>query len=105
MTDLCWEKLLTELGRLQKQPFGSAESAVLRSYLDTVLELPWGKKNEEIRDRVDRVRMQPLFLYSMRNRDKAREDGRWDELVALMKKYDARPRESQTLEAFLQSDH
>ena len=62
-------------------------------------------ENEEIRDRVDRVRMQPLFLYSMRNRDKAREDGRWDELVALMKKYDARPRESQTLEAFLQSDH
>ena len=38
------EKLLKELGRLSKTPFGAAESAVLRSYLDTCLELPWCKK-------------------------------------------------------------
>ena len=40
-------KLKKELGRLQKQPFGSAEAAVLRGYLDTCLELPWGKKTQE----------------------------------------------------------
>ena len=44
------EKLEKELGRLRKQAFGSSEAAVLRNYLDVCLELPWGKKNEEISD-------------------------------------------------------
>ena len=44
------EKLEKELSRLRKQAFGSSEAAVLRSYLDICLELPWGKKNEEITD-------------------------------------------------------
>lgn len=44
------EKLMKELSRLQKQPFGSSESAVLRGYLDTVLELPWGVKTKETLD-------------------------------------------------------
>ena len=37
------EKLLKELGRLEKQPYGSAEAGVLRNYLDVCLELPWEK--------------------------------------------------------------
>lgn len=41
------EKLNKELGRLAKQPFGSSESSVLRSYLDVCLELPWGKTTKE----------------------------------------------------------
>ncbi|MEG2119280.1 MAG: LON peptidase substrate-binding domain-containing protein, partial [Pseudoflavonifractor sp.] len=41
------EKLLKEVGRLEKQPFGSAESGVLRNYLDTCLELPWNKRTHE----------------------------------------------------------
>ena len=41
------EKLEKELGRLAKQPFGSSEATVLRSYLDVCLELPWGKKTRE----------------------------------------------------------
>ena len=41
------DKLNKELGRLEKQPFGSAEATVLRNYLDTVLELPWGKHTRE----------------------------------------------------------
>ena len=41
------EKLLKDLERLKKQPFGSAEASVLRNYLDTVLELPWNKKTKE----------------------------------------------------------
>ena len=44
------KKLLKDLSRLKKQPFGSAEGAVLRNYLDTVLELPW---NSRTRERID----------------------------------------------------
>lgn len=43
------KKLLKELSRLAKQPFGSAEGAVLRTYLDVCLELPWNQRTEEIR--------------------------------------------------------
>ena len=50
VTDEVREKLKKELGRLQKQPFGSAEAAVLRGYLDTCLELPWGKSTQETVD-------------------------------------------------------
>ncbi len=43
-----WEtKLLKDVERLRKQPFGSAEASVLRNYLDTVLELPWNKTTKE----------------------------------------------------------
>lgn len=42
------EKLRKELGRLRHQAgYGSSEGAVLRTYLDTVLELPWGKTTED----------------------------------------------------------
>ncbi len=41
------EKLLKDLERLEKQPFGSSEAAVLRGYLDTVLELPWNHRTKE----------------------------------------------------------
>lgn len=41
------EKLLQDVKRLKKQPFGSAEASVLRNYLDTVLELPWSITTKE----------------------------------------------------------
>ena len=41
------KKLLKDVDRLKKQPFGSSEAAVLRNYLDTVLELPWNVKTKE----------------------------------------------------------
>lgn len=44
------KKLLKDLDRLKKQPFGSSEAAVLRNYLDAILELPW---NTSTRERVD----------------------------------------------------
>lgn len=44
------KKLLKDLQRLKKQHFGSAEAAVLRNYLDTVLELPW---NASTKERID----------------------------------------------------
>ena len=40
-------RLLKELVRLSKQPHASSEGAVLRTYLDTVLELPWNKATKE----------------------------------------------------------
>ena len=41
------KKLLKDVERLKKQPFGSAEASVLRNYLDTVLELPWNIRTKE----------------------------------------------------------
>ena len=41
------EKLLKDVNRLSKQPFGSSEGAVLRNYLDTILELPWNVRTKE----------------------------------------------------------
>lgn len=41
------EKLLKDLGRLEKHPMGSSEGALLRDYLDICLELPWNIETEE----------------------------------------------------------
>ena len=43
-------KILKDLERLRKQPFGSSEASVLRNYIDTVLELPW---NTFTKERID----------------------------------------------------
>ena len=58
-------------------------------------------EDEEVSGRVERVMMQPLFLYCMRHKDAARQDGKWDELVQLMRKYNSRPREGTSLEEFI----
>ncbi len=44
------EKLLKEVERMAKQPYGSAEGSVLRNYLDVCLELPWNQYNEDRTD-------------------------------------------------------
>ena len=41
------EKLMKEVDRFSKMPPSSAESSVLRNYLDTVLSLPWNKLSKE----------------------------------------------------------
>ena len=41
------KKVLRDVDRLKKQPFGSAEASVLRNYLDTVLEMPWNHRTKE----------------------------------------------------------
>ncbi len=43
-------KLMKELKRLSKIPYGAAEGNVLRNYLDVALEYPWAKKSK---DKVD----------------------------------------------------
>lgn len=44
------EKLLKEVNRLRTLPPAQAESAVVRTYLDTVLEMPWNKTTRETFD-------------------------------------------------------
>ena len=43
-------KLKKEALKLDKMQFGSAESTVIRNYLDVCLELPWGKRTNDITD-------------------------------------------------------
>ena len=43
-------KLKKELNRLEKTPFGAAESTVLRNYLDVCLEIPFGSYSKEMLD-------------------------------------------------------
>ena len=49
------KKLLKDVDRLARQPFGSAEASVLRNYLDTCMEMPWGEETKE-RASVDAAR-------------------------------------------------
>ena len=44
------EKLFKEVTRLSKQPFGSSEAAVLRTYLDIITELPWNRTTKDCID-------------------------------------------------------
>ena len=55
VSDEIRERLLKEVSKLQKQPFGSSEAAVIRGYLDTCLEIPWGVKTKETID-IDKAR-------------------------------------------------
>lgn len=56
--------------------------------------------NEIIKQRVERVRLQPLYLFCMRNREQSQREGKWDELLSLMRKYNTRPSSSLSLEQF-----
>ena len=58
-------------------------------------------EDEETKNRVERVRMQPLYLYCKRNREKCKQDGNWEELVRLMRKYNALPEETLPVEDFI----
>lgn len=44
------EKLLKETNRLSRMQSNSPEAAVARNYLDVCLELPWGKKTQDVLD-------------------------------------------------------
>ncbi len=50
LSDEITEKLLKEVFRLSKQPPSTSEGAVIRTYLDTCLELPWHRRTLETRD-------------------------------------------------------
>jgi len=64
------KKLLKDVERLKKQPFGSSEGAVLRNYLDTVLELPWNKTTKE---RVDVAAARKILEHDHYGLEKVKE--------------------------------
>ena len=41
------QHLLKEVGKLSRQPYGSAEASVIRNYLDVCLEIPWNTTTRE----------------------------------------------------------
>ena len=41
------EKLVKEVDRMSKTPFGSSEATVIRSYLDTCLDIPWSASTKD----------------------------------------------------------
>ena len=64
------KKLLKDVERLKKQPFGSSEGAVLRNYLDVVLELPWNKTTKE---RVDVAAARKILEHDHYGLEKVKE--------------------------------
>jgi ATP-dependent Lon protease len=47
MPDDIEEKLIRELGRLERMPAVSAEATVVRTYLDTMISLPWTNQSDD----------------------------------------------------------
>ena len=72
------KKLLKEVNRLAKQPYGSAEASVIRNYLDVCLEMPW---NKQTRDRADVAKAKALLDREHFSLDKVKE--RILELIAV----------------------
>lgn len=58
MPEAIKEKALKELDRYEKMPANSAESSVLRNYLDWLLQLPWTNETE---DQLDVIRAEEIL--------------------------------------------
>ena len=74
------DKLLKECSKLAKMPFGSHEATVVRGYLDTCIELPWGKLTT---DRIDLAQAQKILDHDHYGLKKVKE--RILELLAVRK--------------------
>ena len=57
LNEECVEKLVSEVNKLTKLGYGSQEAAVIRGYLDTVLELPWNTYTTDCLD-INKVKAQ-----------------------------------------------
>ena len=64
------EKALKELDRYEKMPANSAESSVLRTYLDWLIQLPWTHETE---DQLDVVRAEEILNEDHYGLDKVKE--------------------------------
>ena len=63
-------KLIKEVDRLAKQPYGSAEASVIRNYLDVCLEMPW---NKTTKDRADVAKARAILDKEHFGLDKVKE--------------------------------
>ena len=63
-------KILREVDKLEKQAFGSAESSVIRNYLDVCIELPWNKTTKE---RIDIAKARKILDNDHFGLDKVKE--------------------------------
>jgi ATP-dependent Lon protease len=70
MPEVVAEKALKELGRLEKMPPQSAETSVIRTYLDWLVGLPWTKESEE---RVDLIEAREVLDHDHSGLDKVKE--------------------------------
>ena len=57
--------------------------------------------DDDLRERVNKVRLQLLYLKSVRQPAQARNDGTWNEFVNMARKYQARPSELIDIEKFI----
>jgi ATP-dependent Lon protease len=64
------EKLLKEVGRLERMPSVSAEATVVRTYLETVLALPWHEQSE---DRLDLAEAERVLAHDHYGLDAVKE--------------------------------
>lgn len=64
------EKLYSELKKLSKMPFASAESGIERNYLDFCLEYPWKKKTK---DRIDLKKAKAILERDHNGLEKVKE--------------------------------
>ncbi len=64
------EKALKELGRLEKMPPASAETSVIRTYLDWLAGLPWTDESEE---KLDLVEAKEILDHDHYGLDKVKE--------------------------------
>ena len=67
--------------------------AFIQKAFDILEKAKAAAESDNIREQVDRVRMQPLYLHCMRHKAESLNDGTWAELKALMQKYGALHRE------------
>ncbi|WP_100405023.1 endopeptidase La [Bacillus solitudinis] len=70
MPDFVREKALKELDRYEKMPANSAESSVLRNYLDWLVQLPWTNETE---DHLDVNRAETILNEDHYGLDKVKE--------------------------------
>jgi len=48
LPEVALERVMKEVQRLEKMSSGSPEATVVRTYLDTILELPWSETDDEV---------------------------------------------------------
>ncbi|GAE30197.1 endopeptidase La [Halalkalibacter hemicellulosilyticus] len=70
MPDNVKEKALKELDRFEKMPANSAESSVLRTYLDWLIQLPWTYETE---DQLDVIRAEEILNEDHHGLEKVKE--------------------------------